>query len=136
MTQQYVVEMPIDALAAFILAAVFVMSAVAKVRQPTAIAQAASEMLGRSLPSSLGAVVICVEFMAALLLAVSSTRAAGAVLSLVVLATFSVTIFRSLRAGRTPRCACFGNIGAAAISSTDLVRNGALMMLATLVLVA
>ncbi len=77
-----------------------------------------------------------VEFATAGLLALGSTRALGAVLALVLLAVFSATILRSLRAGRTPTCACFGSFSSASISSTDLVRNGALMTLAALVLLA
>lgn len=57
----------------------------------------------------------------------------GATLALLLLAAFSIALARTLRAGRAPACHCFGRANRP-IDRGDLVRNGALGLLAVVVL--
>jgi hypothetical protein len=128
--------MSVGLVAGYCLAVIFTLAAYTKSRSLDATVDAASVMLGRRLSPMVGIVIVCAEGIAAVLLSVPALRRAGGTVALILLATFSAGIFRSLRAGRTPVCSCFGATRAKPISSADLVRNGALAVLAVLSIVA
>lgn len=58
---------------------------------------------------------------------------AGAVATVVLLLVFSGAMARLLRAGRTASCHCFGDLGSTSVGPTALLRNGALLAVALLV---
>lgn len=58
----------------------------------------------------------------------------SAIVALVLLAVFTVLIAVRLSEGQRPPCACFGAWSAKPIGPSHLARNGALMLLAVLVL--
>lgn len=124
--------MSVGLIAGYCLAIVFALAAYTKSRTLEATVDAASVMLGRRLPRGVGIVIVCAEGAAALLLSVPALHRAGGTVALILLLIFSFGIFRSLRAGRTPACSCFGATRAKPISSADLLRNGALGVLAVL----
>ena len=134
--QDYGRTMSVGLVAGVALAVVFVVAAFAKARFPRGTVEAASALLGRPLPLATAPLLVCAELFVAALLSVPTTRRSGGVASLLLLAAFSVSIGRSLRAGRRPSCSCFGAASRKPISSADLVRNGALGVLALLAIAA
>jgi hypothetical protein len=124
--------MSVGIIAALLLALVFIAAAVAKGRNPTAVSIAASELLGRSVPAGTGILVVLLEAATAVLLAVPPTRQFGGIIAATLLIAFSSAIAQSLRSNRRPQCSCFGAFTSSPISSLDLVRNGALLVLAVL----
>ena len=118
-----------------VLAAVFVAAAIGKVRDRAGTVQSAR---GLGVPARVaGPVAVAlpiVELLSAVLLVVPSTSRLGALLALGLLGAFSVAIGIALRAGRTPSCHCFGARSNRPISTDDLLRNAALMVLGLVVL--
>ena len=54
----------------------------------------------------------------------------GAVVATLLLLSFTTAIIRTLRAGRTPVCQCFGSLTSRPIGPDTIVRNLALLLLA------
>lgn len=124
-------------LARIVLAAVFVVSAVAKFRDRPGSRQA---VVGFGVPVRLAAPVAAalpvVELGCAGLLVVADPAATvGALVALLLLAAFTVAIVVNLRRGNRIDCHCFGQIGAASIGWTTVARNAGLMVLAAVSLV-
>ena len=123
--------------ARLVIALVFVAAAVGKVRDPVGTRQSSRD-LGvpeRSAGRTARALPIVEAAIAALVL-VPATHRIGAAFAVVLLAIFSAAIARTLRTGRRPACRCFGAVSAGPIGSDTLVRNGALIVLAVVALVA
>ena len=114
-----------------VLAAVLLFAAQGKARdQPgTRRAAAALGMPDRTVAAT-ALVLPAGEALAAALLLVPATARIGAVVAGALLASFSIVIARTLRAGRRPPCHCFGAAPGQAIGYDSLVRNAALLVLA------
>lgn len=112
---------------AVVLAAVFALAAVAKLRDLDDTADG-FEALGLPSPAVFAAVIPLAELaIVALLLVVP---AAGAIAALVTLAFFTTFLVGRLRAGVRAPCACFGSARALPLSGADVVRNVLLIALA------
>ncbi len=112
---------------AVVLAAVFALAAVAKLRDLNATADG-FEALGLPSPAVFAAVIPLAEVgIVALLLIVP---AAGAIAALVTLAFFTTFLVGRLRAGVRAPCACFGSARALPLSGADVLRNVLLIGLA------
>jgi uncharacterized membrane protein YphA (DoxX/SURF4 family)/thiol-disulfide isomerase/thioredoxin len=113
------------------LAAVFVVSAVAKLSDWTGTREAVAAFglrarAGVLVASALGPVELAV----AVLLLPGATAPLGAALALALLAVFSTVVTVHLVRGSRPACNCFGRIGSSDISGRTLLRNAALAGLA------
>ena len=75
------------------------------------------------------------ELAAASALLVSASARWGAVGAIGLLVVFTAGVGVAMARGRKPDCHCFGRVRTEAVSSRTLVRNGALMAAAVLVLV-
>lgn len=117
--------------AACVLALTFAWAGAAKLGRRAETAAGFAE-LGLGRPELLGRVVPMVEL--ALAVALLAAPAAGAAVTLVLLAGFTTVLVRALRRGVEVRCACFGQAGGPPLSWVDLVRNGLLGALAVLAL--
>jgi hypothetical protein len=117
-------------MAAIILAATFVWSALEKSRDRVSTHTAAAALLDRPVSRIIVPVLIGAELAVALLLVVPGTRTVGSVMALGLLILFSALISIRLRAGQSPSCFCFGSRSARTISWLDVVRNAALAVLA------
>ena len=118
--------------AAIVLAAVFAVAAVAKLRQP-ATTTSSFAALGLPSPSVLTYAVPAVEAVLAVALVIAPAPAAWA--AVVLLAAFTVVLARAIAKGTGAPCACFGSARRATepVSGVELVRNA---MLAALAIVA
>jgi uncharacterized membrane protein YphA (DoxX/SURF4 family) len=124
----------IQLIAAIVLAGVFGLSATSKSRDKQRTQAAVDALTGSSMPSMTAPVLIAAETLVAVALVLPSTRRLGAIASLILLTMFSVLIIRSLRAGRTPSCFCFGSLTSQPLSTLDVLRNVALSVLAIVTL--
>ena len=107
--------------AALVLAAVFAWSGLAKlVRRP--------DMTRLGLPASTPLVLAAVELALVVALVVSPT--VGGIAALTLLAGF--TAFLLARRGSGTGCGCFGSASTKPVSSIDIARNGALLLVAAL----
>ncbi len=113
--------------AALVLALVFVVAGVAKLRRPGATAEDFAE-LGLPLAGPLAVVVPVVELACAALLVV--VPGWGGVASFGLLALFTANLAVVVRSGRVVRCACFGAADRDPVSVRHLVRNAVLAVLA------
>lgn len=112
---------------AVVLAAVFALAAMSKLRDLDATADG-FEALGLPSPAVFAAVIPLAEVgIVALLLVVP---AAGAIAALVTLAFFTTFLVGRLRAGVHAPCACFGSARAQPLSGADVLRNVLLIGLA------
>lgn len=124
-------------LARVLLAAVFVISAVAKIRNR----EESREAIARfGLPSPVARVLapalpVAELASAGLLLSADPAAAAGAVLGLVLLLAFTVAIVVNLLRGNRFDCHCFGQLGGSQISWWTVARNIGLLVLAAVALV-
>lgn len=126
----------VAAVAAIILALVFLISGVAKLRDLTG-ARAAAADLG--VPSALAGVVgTALPFVeigcALLLVTVDPLRRIAAVIAGLMLVAFTAVIVGNLLRGRRPECRCFGALSEGGISWWSVARNAALLTLVGLVL--
>ncbi len=80
-------------------------------------------------------VLVMSELLTAVLLVVTSTGRAGAILALALLASFATAIAMARLRGRAPDCHCFGAIHSAPAGGATLARIGVLAALAAFVLV-
>jgi hypothetical protein len=121
----------VNQLACVALAAVFAVSAVAKLLDRDGTRQAVA---GFGVPERLvpwvAAGLAPAELAVAALLVVPQSATVGLVLAVALLTAFSVAVIVALRSGRRPECHCFGRIGGADISGRTLVRNVGLGCLA------
>lgn len=117
------------------LAAIFALAALSKLadRRGTAAAIRSFGAPAR-LAAPLATLIPLTELAGAALLLPEATAGAGSVLTLLLLAAFSVAITANLLRGRRPSCNCFGQLSAAPIGGPDLIRNALLALAAVLVL--
>ncbi|MGE0593565.1 MAG: MauE/DoxX family redox-associated membrane protein [Vicinamibacterales bacterium] len=120
-----------------LLAAVFLVAAIGKLRQR---ATFAPTLVAFGLPPRGAAVAADLipraELVVGALLLVPSTAVWAATASLVLLGLFTAAMALTLARGRAPACACFGAASAEPIGPATLVRNGALLLAAGLVVLA
>jgi uncharacterized membrane protein YphA (DoxX/SURF4 family) len=125
------VERPvIDLLAiasAVILAATFLVAAVAKFRSKSA-TTTDFQSLGLPQPALWAVVVPLLEVITAFLLLV--VPGWGGVAAFTLLAAFTANLALVLRSGRVATCACFGGASATPVSGRHLLRNAVLLALA------
>ena len=124
-------------IARLLLALVFVVSAVAKLRDREGSRAAVADFgVPAPLVGVIAAALPVVELLcAALLVSADPAATAGAVGSLLLLAAFTVAIVVNLVQGRRPDCHCFGQVGGGEVSWRSVARNVGLMVLAGLSLV-
>lgn len=123
-----------------VLAAVFLSAAWAKWRDPAGTRTGAVDLgvpdrwaggVARVLPMAEAVVVVSL----AVGVVIRPVAVVGAGAALTLLAAFTVAVVRTLRAGRSPRCHCFGSRGGSPIGADTVVRNLALSALALVVLI-
>ena len=114
-------------LAGVALAAVFVVSSIAKLVDRDGTREAVA---GFGVPASLAPLVAAalapVELVVALLILMPATATLGVILALLLLVAFTTAVGFAMAAGRHPDCHCFGRIGAADVSGRTIVRNAVL----------
>ncbi|MDT7538003.1 MAG: hypothetical protein QOI82_1588 [Actinomycetota bacterium] len=115
-----------------VLAAVFVVSAVAKLRDRPGARQAVQDFgLPRAAAGAIAAVLPFVELALAILLVVADPGATvGAVGAVLLLAAFTVTIVLNLARGKQVDCHCFGQLTGGAVGWRSVVRNVVLIAVA------
>jgi len=125
------------AVARVVLAGVFAAAAWGKLTDRLGTQQAARDFGVPAVAAPAVAFIVPVAELtvAVLLIFGGSAAVAGAVGAVALLAVFTIAIAVSLSRGRRPDCHCFGRVRTEAVSSRTLVRNGALMAAAVLVLV-
>jgi ABC-type microcin C transport system permease subunit YejB len=116
-------------LAAYVLAAIFGVAAVTKIRHPDEVAADFAE-LGLAWPDGLARVVPVLEFGCAALLVVAPVL--GGIASFALLAAFTAVLLSVLRSGRVVACRCFGALSEEPVSRRSLFRNAALLTLAAI----
>lgn len=121
--------------ARILLAAVFVVAAVAKLADMEGTRRAVREFgaPGR-LVGLLAPALVLAELAVAVLLIPGSTTVAGAAGALALLLLFVVAIATSLARGRAPDCHCFGSLHSEPAGPATLARNGALAAVAAFTL--
>jgi thiol-disulfide isomerase/thioredoxin/uncharacterized membrane protein YphA (DoxX/SURF4 family) len=118
-----------------LLAVVFAVAAVGKVRDRDGARDALTAFGVPARMTATGAVLLPVaELLAAIGLLLAPTAVAGAVLGLLLLCLFTGAIARQLAAGRAPECHCFGQLQSEPIGPSSLARNVVLMALAVVVI--
>ena len=122
-------------LARLVLAGIFALAAVAKLadRERSEEAVANFGIPDRLVPA-VAFLLPLTELAVAALLVPASLADLGAIGAVTLLVLFSLAVAVNLRAGNTPDCHCFGQLGAKRIGPGTLVRNGFLAGLAVLVL--
>ena len=122
--------------ARILLAAVFVVAAVAKLVDLEGTRRAVRDFgAPERLAGLLAPALVLAELAVAGLLIPASTAVAGAAGALALLLLFGIAIATSLARGRAPDCHCFGRLHSAPAGPATLARNGALAALAGFVLV-
>ncbi len=117
-----------------LLAAVFATAAVAKTAGPGAMALS-SFGIPRRLVRPLSIALPAVELAVAAALLPASTARYGALAAAGLLAAFTGAVAYQLARGRRPTCSCFGRLHSKPIGPWTLVRNLALLGLATMAMV-
>lgn len=120
--------------ARLLLALVFVISAVSKLRDGAAWRTAVQDFgVPAPVVRPVAAVLPYLELACAVLLVCADPAATvGAVAALVLLTAFTLAIVANLLLGRRPDCHCFGAVGDGGISWRTVARNAALLVLAAL----
>jgi Methylamine utilisation protein MauE len=124
----------LNTVAALIVAAVFLLSGVAKTRNISALRDSADALVGRRLPHSVAPLLVSAELLTAVLSIAPQARVYGALAALTLLAVFTFFVVRSLLQGRKPTCFCFGALDVTPISWLSVVRNCAIATIAGIVL--
>jgi thiol-disulfide isomerase/thioredoxin len=128
---------PVGLTASLILAAVFVVAAVAKLTDRAGTRKALREF---GAPASLVSLLVfglpLAELVVAALILNGPTRTAGGAGALGLLIIFSAAIAVRLARGDAPDCHCFGQLHSAPVSWKTLARNGVLAVLAATALTA
>ena len=119
--------------AAVVVAAVFAAAGAAKLRDLRATA-ADFERLGLPDAALFARIVPLAELAVAALLLI--VPAGGAIAALVTLAFFTTFLVGRLRAGVRVPCACFGAASKAPLSGVEIARNGGLIVLAAVAVMA
>jgi hypothetical protein len=115
----------------WILLAVFVVAAVAKLLDLEGTRRALREFgVPARFVRGLALVLPVAELTVAAALVPAATAPWGGVAALLLLGVFGAAIARSLAAGRTPDCHCFGNLHSAPAGWSTLLRNVALLTVA------
>lgn len=120
------------------LAAVLLLSGIAKLRAPQETGRAARDLgVPPHLTRGVAIALPLVEIVVAAMLTVTGLAAVAAAAAATLLAVFTVLVVTSLRRGRRPACACFGALSTEqAISSRTVIRNLVLFAMAVAVFVA
>ena len=119
------------------LAAVFVLAAVAKLADRARSEEAVANFgIPDRLAPTVAFLLPLAELAVAPLLVPASTAGFGAVGASALLGLFTLVVALNLKAGKTPDCHCFGQLGTKRIGPGTLVRNGLLGGLAVVVLVS
>jgi thiol-disulfide isomerase/thioredoxin len=120
-----------------LLAAVFALAAVGKLRDLPGSRRAMREFgVPERGVAAIGVLLPLAELATAAALLPSSSARWGGLAALALLLAFSAGIARALRRGEAPDCHCFGQIHSAPAGRGTLARNGALAVLAAVVVVA
>jgi len=117
----------IGRVAALILAAVFVVAAVSKLRSPATTARDLTE-IGLRAPRLLAWLLPLGELATAVALVLAPGW--GGVIGFALLAAFTVVLVRLVREGRPVACRCFGGFSSEPVSPLTLARNAVLLLLA------
>jgi len=126
---------PIVLLARLLLAAIFLLAAVAKLRDREGSRDALREFgLPAALARPAAVLLPLAELAVAVLLLPAATARAAAAAALGLLCVFTAAIAVQLARGRKPDCRCFGQLQASPIGPRTLVRNAVFAVLASLVL--
>ena len=119
-----------------ILAAVFVAAGIAKLVDPSASRKGAADLGAPAwLASPIGILLPVAEITVAALLVPVRSAWWGGVSALALLLLFLIVIGISLARGRRPACRCFGQLRTRPIGWQTLARNGALTLIALLIVV-
>jgi hypothetical protein len=113
------------------LAAVFVIAAVAKLRDRNRVAEQFAAMRLRQ-PVLLAEALPWTELVVAGLLVAAPQI--GADLAVVAVGAMTIVLVRLVRSGTAAPCACFGSASSAPVSSVDVARNGVLLVMAVVAL--
>ena len=116
-------------IAALLLASVFIVAAVSKLRDPSGTEQSL-HALGLPSPKLLSSLVPVVELLCALLLAIDPNS--GGPCSVALLVAFTTLIIAQILSGNPQNCACFGTWSTKKLSVFDLFRNALLIFLGVL----
>ena len=122
-------------IARLVLAAVFAVAAVAKLRDRPGTAFTLEDFGLAPRLAAPGALLLpLAELTVAVLLLPDATAAAGAIGAVVLLGAFTAAITVNLAQGRRPDCNCFGQIHSEPVGPVTLIRNAVLAALAVFVL--
>lgn len=113
--------------AALLLAAVFAVAGVAKLRRPAATATTFRALRLPAAGAAAVAVPVAELVVAVLLLALP---ALGAALAIAALVAFTGVLVAAVRGDEAVSCGCFGSAGNDPVTAADLVRNGLLVVAA------
>jgi hypothetical protein len=117
----------------WLLGALLVWAAVAKIRRPDFTRESFAR-LGLRWPDSLAVAVPAVELVVAVLLV--AWPPAGGAAALVLFVAFTVVLVRVVRSGAHVGCACFGSPRVESVSWADVVRNVGLVVMSVLAMSA
>jgi peroxiredoxin/uncharacterized membrane protein YphA (DoxX/SURF4 family) len=122
--------------AQILLAAVFAVAGIAKLRDLAGSRQAVAEFgVPARLAPSIGTALPIAELVAAVLLIIHPTARWGALVALLLLVSFVIGIATAMSRGRAPDCNCFGQLHSAPAGRSTLARNVVLAALASVVVV-
>src|SRR5262245_17631165 len=114
-----------------VLAMVFALAAVSKMRDPPGTRQAAQDFGLAPRLAVLAAIALpAAELLIAVSLVFEPTAQAGAIAALLLLMAFSVAIVRLMLRGEAPACHCFGQLQSSVAGPPVLARNLGLAALA------
>jgi len=114
-------------LARLLLAAVFTVAGVAKLRDPAGTRQGVKNFgVPASLAAPVGVLLPITEIVVAIALVLRGTAWWGALGALMLLAAFIAAIAVNLARGNKPDCHCFGQVHSTPVGWSTLVRNGVL----------
>ena len=125
----------VDLVARLVLSLVFIVSGIAKLRDKQGTHKAVLTFgVPRTLvePTAIG--LPALELVLAVLLVPAPTAWWGGLGALLLLLVFTIAIAYQLARGRHPECHCFGELGGGPIGARTIVRNGALIAVAGVVL--
>ncbi|MFT3853869.1 MAG: MauE/DoxX family redox-associated membrane protein [Ilumatobacteraceae bacterium] len=127
----------VAAIAAVLVGAVFLVSAITKLARPAQWrAQATELVLGGASPERLFDAVPVVEAVLGALLVVQWQRTPVALVAVAVLGAFTALLVVRILQGRRPPCACFGSLSTKPVGWSSVARNLALIALALLAALA
>lgn len=123
--------------ARLLLGVVFLIAAVAKLRDRAAFRQSVVAFgFPAALAGAASVLIPIIEIVVAILIIRAPSAGVGALASLLLLLVFTAAIAINLARGRTPSCSCFGTAASEPIGPATVVRNLALAACALFVVVA